>query len=405
MLEADKAVEIVLKKIYPLSSERVSIFESAGRFIGEKLISRRNVPPADNSAMDGYALIAADTTNGNSRLKVKGVIAAGDDSTNLSIKKGECYRIMTGADMPKGADSVIQHELTDNGADLVTVPSPVKEGFCVRKKGEDLPIDALIDRIGERITPYHIGRLISAGIFYLSVYRKPRIAVISTGNEIADPALQDNPSKIFDSNGLMMKSFFMELGADVSYLGVVPDDKEALLKTFSTLKGFDMVVTSAGISAGDFDYMNIIADELGIKWEFDTINQKPGMHMSFGDMGGTPVFACPGNPVSAMFCAYFYIKPAILKMSGAKNYKNLPVQVKLGADVVKKKGRVQFDRVNLISENGILKAYPFSSQDSGRIESLVSSNAYAKFGNDMIGEIKAGTDIFAYVFNRDQILG
>lgn len=405
MLEATDAVEIVLKNISPLRTERLSIFESMGRFIGETLLSRRNLPPADNSAMDGYAIIASDISENGVKLKVKGVIAAGDNVSALHVEKGSCYRIMTGADMPSGADSVVQHELTDNGTETVFIAKPVKTGFCVRKKGEDMLSGTVIDRCGEQMTPYHLGRFVSAGIFYLSVYRKPRVAVISTGNEIADPALQDDPSKTFDSNGIMMKAFLTSLGADVSYIGVVPDDKEELLKTFSTLSGFDMVVTSAGISAGDFDYMKLIADKLGIKWEFDTVNQKPGMHMSFGFMGVTPVFACPGNPVSAMFCAYFYIKPALLKMCGAKDYVNKSVSVKLAKTVVKKKGRVQFDRMRVVSEEGILRAYPFESQDSHRIESLVAGNAYAVLGNDMTGEIPAGTDIKAYVFNPKGILG
>lgn len=405
MIEANVAVDIVLKNISPLPTERLSVFEGVGRFIGDAPKARRDLPPADNSAMDGYALIASDLSDQGVKLKVKGVIAAGDNSTLLTVEKGSCFRIMTGADMPRGADSVIQHELTDNGIEEVFIPKTIKKGFCVRQKGEDMLAGTTIDRIGERLTPYHLGRFVSAGIFYLSVYRKPRIAVISTGNEIADPALQDDPTKTFDSNGVMIKAFLSELGADVSYLGVVPDNAEELLKTFSTLSGFDMVVTSAGISAGDFDYMKLIADKLGIKWEFDTVNQKPGMHMSFGLMGATPVFACPGNPVSTMFCAYYYIKPALLKMCGAKDYINKAVSVKLAKTVIKKKGRVQFDRVRVVSEDGVLLAYPFASQDSHRIESLVSGNAYALLGNELIGEIPIGTDIKAYIFKNDEIFG
>ena len=405
MLTPNDALEIVFNNIGTMPLERVSVFEATDRFIADAPVSRRDLPPADNSAMDGYALIASDTETGNVKLKVKGVIAAGDNSCNLTVEKGTCYRIMTGACMPSGADSVIQHELTDNNVDVVTVYNPVKYGFCVRKKGEDMQAGTVINRIGDRVSPYHLGRFVSAGIFYLSVYRKPKVAIISTGNEITDPALQDDPSKIFDSNGIMMKTFLEEIGADVSYLGVVKDDKDALMQTFSQLKGFDIVVTSAGISVGDFDYMNLIAKELGIKWFFNEINQKPGMHMSYGLMGDTHIFACPGNPVSAMFCAYFYIKPGLLKLCGAKNYMNKPVQVKLGETVTKKKGRIQFDRVTIISENGELKAYPYKNQDSHRIQSLVEGNAYAMFDNNMIGEIKAGTNIFAYVFNKEGVLG
>ncbi len=405
ILEADDAVNIVLDNIKPLGMERISIFESLNRVIGEEIISRRNLPPYDTSAMDGYAIKAEDTKNNGCTLKVKGVIAAGDNVSGLSINNGECYRIMTGAFLPMGADSVIQHELTDNGKETVNIGQEVKHGFCVRYKGEDLKTGDIINRIGERFSPYHIGRYISAGIFYTSVYRKPRIALISTGNEIADPSIQDKPDMIFDSNSQMASQFFTQLGADVSYIGVVEDSAEAILNTFKTLKNYDMIVTSAGISAGDFDYMNLIADELGIKWLFSRINQKPGQHMSFGFMGETPVFACPGNPVSAMFCNFYYVKPALQKMMGLKEYRNKPVSVILGADVIKKKGRVQFDRVKVVIENGKLKAYPFTTQDSHIIESLVSANAYAKFTNEMVGTVAQGTELDAYIFNAEQVFG
>ena len=151
--------------------------------------------------------------------------------------------------------------------------------------------------------------------------------------------------------------------------------------------------------------MNLIADELGIKWLFSKINQKPGQHMSFGFMGETPVFACPGNPVSAMFCNFYYVKPALQKMMGLKEYRNKPVSVILGADVIKKKGRVQFDRVKVVIENGKLKAYPFTTQDSHIIESLVSANAYAKFTNEMVGTVAQGTELDAYIFNAEQVFG
>ena len=405
ILEADDAVNIVLENIQVIGKERISIFESLGRVIGEEIISRRSLPPFDTSAMDGYAIKAEDTSTGSAKLKVKGVIAAGDDVRELSINNGECYRIMTGAFLPKGADSVIQHELTDNGKEVVNIPQEVKNGFCVRYKGEDLKTGDIINRIGERFSPYHIGRYVSAGVFYTSVYRKPRIALISTGNEIVDPSIQDDSDRIFDSNSQMASMFFKQIGAEVSYIGVIPDDKEALLNTFKSLNNFDMIVTSAGISAGDFDYMNLIADQLGIKWLFNKINQKPGQHMAFGFMDNTPVFACPGNPVSAMFCNFYYVKPAIQKMMGLKEYRNKAVTVTLGSSIVKKKGRVQFDRVKIAIENGKMVAYPFTTQDSHIIESLVSANAYAKFTNEMIGTIEKGTEMQAYVFNAEQVLG
>lgn len=399
MIEAKEAVNIVLNKINKLAKERISIFEALGRVIAEEVTSRRSLPAKDMSAMDGYAIISRDTNNAPTKLTVKGVIPAGKFDDTLSIESGNCYRIMTGAFVPNGADAVIQHELTDNGLDIVTINNPVKKGFCIRKQGEDINNGDVINRVGEIVTPYHIARFISAGIFFISVYRKPKVAILSTGSEIADPSEQDNPLKTFDSNGPLIKYMLLEYGADVSYIGVVEDNEERLLETFSSLKGYDIIITSAGISVGDFDYMNIISDKLGIKYYFDTINQKPGKHMSFGSMGDTFIFACPGNPVSAMFCTYYYIKPAILKMMGVKNYINTPIIAKLGEEVTKKKGRVEFSRVKLSVENGIIKAYPFNSQDSHLIESMVFANAFAMFDNSMVGTLEAGIDIEVYVYN------
>ena len=405
MLETEQAVDIVLKDVCRLGTEHVSIFEALGRVIAEPVVARRDLPAQDMSAMDGYALIASDTECAPVTLKVKGVIPAGSVDSTRFVESGFCYRIMTGAFVPAGADAVLQHELTDNGMETVTINEPVKKGFCIRGRAEDMKAGSVIDRSGERVTPYHIARYVSAGVFFISVYRKPKIAVISTGSEIADPGEQDSPLKTFDSNGPLIKTMLLEYGAEVSYLGVVPDSQEELIKIFSSLKGYDIVVTSAGISVGDFDFMNIIADKLGIKWQFDTVNQKPGKHMSFGRMSDTLVFACPGNPVSAMFCAYYYVKPAVLKMSGIKNYMNVPIVARLGEAVYKKKGRVQYDRVKLVVENGILTAYPFRSQDSHLIESIVSANAFARFDNSMIGGIPAGSEIKVYVFNPYQVFG
>ena len=405
MIETGKAVDIVLNDISKLGAERISVFEALGRIVAAPVIARRNLPAKDMSAMDGYAVISSDTEEAPVKLKVKGVIPAGLIDDTLNVEKGTCYRIMTGAFVPNGANAVIEHERTDNAMDIVTVNTVVKKGNNIRYKGEDMETGSVINRVGDRVTPYHIARYISAGIFFISVYRKPKIAIVSTGSEIADPSEQDSPLKTFDSNGPLIKSMLQEYGADVSYMGVVPDKEDELLSMFSSLKGFDIIVTSAGISVGDFDLMNIISDKLGISWKFNAVNQKPGKHMSFGYMGDTAIFACPGNPVSAMFCAYFYVKPAVLKMSGANNYQNVSIISRLGENVFRKKGRVEFSRVKLVVENGVITAYPFTSQDSHRIESIVAGNAFARFDDTMVGELPAGTEIETFVFNPQQVFG
>lgn len=404
MISANEALQVVYDNIGVVGTEYISVFESMNRVIVANVSSTRSLPPLDNSAMDGYAVNSADLKTPPFALKVLGNIAAGDNVKGLKISKGECYRIMTGAFIPEGADTVIQHEDTDNKLDIVTVNKEIKAHGNVRKSGEDIKCGDIVDMVGEKITAYHISRLVSAGVFYISVYRLPKIAVISTGNEIATPAELDNPLKTYDSNGQAMKYLLQGAPADVTYLGVIPDDEKALMECFTKLKGFDMIVTSAGISVGDFDLMNIIASKLGIKWKFNVVNQKPGKHIAFGEVFGIPIFATPGNPVSSTFCTYFYVLPAARMLGGNKHFRNIPINAKLGETIARKKGRVQFDRVKVIVENGEFVAYPFSNQDSHRIASIVEGNAFSCLNDSQIGDIPKGSTIPVYLFNVNQVV-
>lgn len=405
MIHPLQAVETVLETVQKTGTERISVFESLDRVLAGEVVSRRSLPPMDNSAMDGYAVRHADIAKLPVTLKEAGVIAAGDDIAGITVHPGECWRIMTGAFVPAGADTVVEYEVTEKKGDSITFFEPKKMGANIRPKGEDIAKGDIIRRDGEVVTPFHIARLVSVGVQFFSVYRKPRIALLSTGSEIVDSSVQDDESKIFDSNGALIKAMLTRLGADVTYLGVSPDNPESLKEIFTRAKGFDAVVTSAGISGGDFDYVNRISEELGITWLFQNVNQKPGKPMSYGLMNGTPLFALPGNPVSCMFCAWFYLKPAVLKMAGCTRFRNLPVDVRLAEDHRRKKARIEFDRATLTVEDGIFLARPFKDQGSHIIESMVSANAFMMLDDTYGKEIPAGTVVKAYVYDPQSVLG
>jgi len=399
ILEFNEAVDKVLSSIVPVDYEMISVYESLGRVMFDKVQSNRNLPPLDNSAMDGYAIIHSDIKSYPCKLDVIGNIAAGDDISNLKLSAGKVFRIMTGAFIPAGADTVIQHELTDNGKEVVTINSEIKFGSNIRRAATDISIDDEIDFIGDKITAYHISRLISAGIFYLSVYRKLNIAIISTGDEIADLSDYNSPLKTFDSNGVGIKYLIESSSCNVDYLGVIEDDLDKQLSIFSKLDRYDIIVTSAGISVGDFDLLHQVAERLDIKWLFNRVNQKPGQHFAFGHLKSVPIFASPGNPVSALFCSYLYLLPAVRKMSGETNHRNNIIKAKLTQDIFKKKDRVEFDRVIVTIKDGEFLLTPLKGQESYKISSLTTANAFAILGADLVGEIKAGTMIDCYLYN------
>ncbi len=402
-LKFTEALDIILNKLDKGSYEKVSVYESLGRVIAGKVLSTRSLPPLDNSAMDGYAIIHSDIKKYPMKLDVVGNIAAGSNIDGLKLETGKAFRIMTGAFIPVGADTVIPHELTDNGKEVVTLNDEIKAGANIRNAGTDIKIGDEIDFIGETVTAYHIARLVSAGIFYISVYRKINIAVISTGDEITDLSDYNSPLKTFDSNGVGIKQLLPKSQCNVDYLGVVEDDLEKLLAVFKSAEKYDMIVTSAGISVGDFDLLHEVADTLKIEWLFNNINQKPGQHFAFGYYNSTPIFATPGNPVSAMFCTYLYVLSAIRKMGGVSNFYPKPVKARLTKEIIKKKGRTEFERVTVaIDEEGLIVT-PLSNQESYKISSLTTGNAFALFGSDLVGDIKVGTMINCYIYNSDKL--
>ncbi|MDR2884288.1 MAG: molybdopterin molybdotransferase MoeA [Deferribacteraceae bacterium] len=403
MIKPDEALKAVLETVTPIGTEQISVLDALGRVVANKIISKRDIPIKDSSAMDGYAVYAEDLASDGATLKVLGVIGAGDDVSGMAIARGETYRIMTGAHLPAGADTVVERELSDDGLQIVKITEGKKRGANVRPAKDDIGVGDEVDCVGEVISPYTLSRFISVGALHTWVYAKPRVAVISTGSEIASPEDYDNRDKMLDANAPAIIGLLKEAGADCHYLGVVPDDEAKLLAALKTLKKYDVAVVSGGISAGDFDYMGHISEKAGLSWKFHHINQKPGKPMAFGTLDGVPIFGMPGNPVSCMFCAYFYLVPAIRKMQGMNMPENRAVTAVLGEEVKKKKGRIQFDRVKLEVKEGVIHAYPYSSQGSNLIDSMVKCHAFMKLTDEHEGVLKVGTSVQVYIFNSSGV--
>jgi molybdopterin molybdotransferase len=389
-----EALDIINEKIIPLGTESIPLANARGRVLAAPFISKRNIPVKDSSAMDGYAVKSEDTKP-SAKLKVLGVIAAGSDVTGLKVNRGECYRIMTGAFMPLGANAVVQKELTDNGFDTVEIKEAVDSDTHVRFAKENLAEGELLNFSGERLTPLSISRLASAGAIYADVYRRPTVAVISTGTEIASPSEYNVPDKMTDSNSPAIMGITEEAGGIPSYIGVIPDDEKKLSDVLLNLKGFDMVVVTGGISVGDFDFMAHMENKIDLKWYFDKVKQKPGKPFRFGCLSGIPIMALPGNPVSAVFCSFFYLTSAISKLQGAAKSFPEAVSAVLGEKTSHKKGVINYDRVSLVNENGILTAYPYKIQSSGMFASLLTCNAFLELPAEEEG-FSRGTVLKAY---------
>ncbi|MDR0453445.1 MAG: molybdopterin molybdotransferase MoeA [Deferribacteraceae bacterium] len=404
MIKPDEALKIVLDNISPVGAENIPTYSALGRVAAQKIISKRDIPLKNSSAMDGYAVYNDDIAVIPAKLKVLGVIAAGDDVSDKKMGKGECWRIMTGAHVPVQADTVVERELTDDSMPVLTVNKGKKKGDNIRPAKDDIAIGDAVECKGEIITPYMISRLISIGAFHIDVYRKPKVAVISTGSEIASVSEYDSSDKMIDANAPAIIGMLSESGAEPSYLGVVPDEESKLINILNSLKSYDLVAISGGISAGDFDCMAKISEKAGIKWHFHNVNQKPGKPVAFGTLQtgaiSAPIFGLPGNPVSCMFCSYYYLIPAVRGMQGMKEPVHRQITAVLGEEINKKRGRIQFDRVKLEVTDGTLYAYPFRTQNSNVIASMVESHAFMELADDLEGALKPGTPVRVFIFNR-----
>ncbi|HKJ70998.1 MAG TPA: gephyrin-like molybdotransferase Glp [Gammaproteobacteria bacterium] len=374
MLSLEDARARVVDAIRPTpDGEVVAVAEAAGRYLAEGPVARVGSPAFDNSAMDGFALRAGDLGEGGGELPVAFTVAAGDDPAPLPA--GACARIMTGAPVPPGADAVVMQEKVEAAGDRARFDRRPPPGDNIRRAGEDVTPGAELAAAGERVSPALISVLATAGVAEVRVRRRPRVLVLATGSELRDPGQPLGPGQIHDSNRAALAAALRELGAEVHDGGCVPDDPEALRAAFDKAAGFDLVVTSGGVSVGEFDQVRQVLEERG-EIGFWKAAVKPGKPFAFGRLGNAWFFGVPGNPVSALVTFDQFVRPAVIRWMGGRH---APIRIPAvaGADFQREAtSRTEFLRARLHAEDGRLLATPLTRQGSGMIGGLSRAHGF-----------------------------
>ena len=346
LLTVDEALERILAGVAPLAPRSVPLLDAVGRTLAEDIVAARDIPPFRNSAMDGYAVRGADVAAAPARLRVIGAVAAGG-MPERSVGAGEAMRIMTGAPMPDGADTVVRVEDTDNGADTVTVTAATAAGTSVRQAGEDMRRGTTVLEKGTTLRPAEIGLLASLGHPKPLVIARPRVAVMSTGDEVVDAGEEPGPGKIRDSNRYGIGAAIWAAGCGPWLRPIVRDTPDDLRRALTEACDADAIVTSGGVSVGDHDWVKPVVSELGTI-DLWAIAIRPGRPLAFGQLRSgdrrVPFFGLPGNPVSALLTFELFVRPALLRMSGRTKLHRPRAQARLVGSVEKPKGLRFFAR-------------------------------------------------------------
>ena len=379
-ITTDQALKKIFNAISPIDeNEIIPIRDALNRVLGENIKSKINVPSARNSAMDGYAINKKDIpSNTTSTLKIVGQSFAGSPFKK-SIKKGECVRIMTGAVMPTGSDTVViqEHVLLTNSKTEIIIENNVMPEGNVRQAGEDISIGEVALTKGKKLAPADIGLLASLGLSKISVTRKLRVAFFSTGDELRSLGEDLDDGEIYDSNRYTLYAMLSRLSVEIIDMGVIRDDKKSIAEAFSKAQAKnDLLITSGGVSVGEADYIKTILEDFG-NVNFWKVAIKPGRPLTFGNLGNTLFFGLPGNPVSVMVTFYQFVQPAIKKLSA--DCSGLPLTVKIPSisKLKKKPGRVEFQRGIIEKDsNNNITVRKTGPQGSGILRSMSEANCF-----------------------------
>src|SRR3989337_4046439 len=399
MISVEAALEIILSEIKPLGMERVNILSTMGRVLGEDIVADTDNPPWDNSAMDGYAVRAADTKEASKdqpvTLQIIEDLPAGYVAKK-SVKRGQTIRIMTGAPMPNGADAVIMVEETERQEargkrQEVKVFKEAKVGDNVRKAGEDFKKGDIVLRKGMTIRPPEIGMLAAVGKPNVYLYQQPNVAVLSTGDELIEIEEAPMNGKIRKRNSYAIAAQIKACGATPIQLGIARDTKKDLKEQLEFGLTADCVVSSGGVSVGDFDFVKDVLKQMGSDprlghagtgMRFWKVAMKPGKPLAFGVIANKPAFGLPGNPISSMVAFEQFVRPAILKMMGKKDIFKRAFDALLTKPVKKKAGRMHFVRAALEHKHGRFYVTPLEGQGSGILSSMVKANCLIILSED-----------------------
>jgi molybdopterin molybdotransferase len=388
----------VLAAMRPLREAEVPLADAAGLCLTEEVVALHPVPPFANSAVDGFAVRAADTARAPVDLEVLEDVPAGRVPTR-QMRPGTAIKIMTGAPLPAGADAVAMVERTvPAGPGRVRVMTPVAPGTAVRPAGGDLAVGAVVFPAGERLTAGHLGVLASIGVARPRVRRRPRVAVLSTGDEVVPPeAPLLGPGSIHDANRPLLLGLLGELGAEGVDLGIVPDDVTLLRDAFTeAARGADAVVTSGGVSVGEHDLVKEVLAGLG-GVQFWRVAMQPGKPFAFGYLGETPFFGLPGNPVSVLVSFEQLVRPALLHRMGGRALFRARVSGRLSEAVSTDPERTVFLRVAASCRGGAWEAALSGGQDSNVLSALARADAFAIVPAG-VGDLAAGAEVELEMF-------
>jgi molybdopterin molybdotransferase len=407
MISADQALQIVLENVAALGVERVPILEGLGRVLGEEIRSSRDIPGFDNSAMDGFAVRVADLAKASEaspvKLSIIETVGAGQMPTRR-VGAGEAARTMTGAPIAEGADAIIPVERTRGSGDVVEFLAAVENGGFIRPRGEDLRLGELVIAAGKILTPADLGTIASVNRAMVEVIRRPRVAIVATGDELVDVDQAPVGAQVVNSSAYALAGAVRDAGADAVILKVARDDAREIRERLAEAMTFDAVLSTGGVSVGQFDHVKGALDELGMRQLFHGVAQKPGRPLKFGTVGYRPIFGLPGNPVSTLVCFYLYARPALLKMGGRRRVGLPRVIARCGVDIKISKDLTEFVRVRLERDANGYVATPTGSQGSGILSSLSRADGLL-IGPSAETILKAGAQATVLLLGADGDVG
>jgi len=397
-LRVDKAREAILSVLGAIREEEsVPVRMALGRVLAQQIVPSINVPAHDNTAMDGYAVRFSDLGADETQLEELGTALAGKPFKG-SVGKGQCVRVMTGAVMPDGTDTVVIQEIVRTDGKAVVIPSGQKAKQNVRYAGEDLKVGVPVLEAGAWLRPAELGLIASLGIAQVKVKRKLRVAFFSTGDELASIGAELKEGEVYDSNRYTLYGMLARLGVEITDLGVVRDDPKELKKAFQrAASGADAVITTGGVSVGEADFVRQLMAELGevLFWK---IAMRPGRPMAFGKIGDAFLFGLPGNPVAVMVTFYQFVRDALLYLSGRRDDFSLPLlNVPCAERIRKVPGRTEFQRGVLFRDNGEWRVRTTGQQGSGVLRSMAQANCFIVLEHER-GPVAAGEAVQVQVF-------
>lgn len=400
MVSIEEAQKTILDYISVLETEKVALFQGLNRVTPEDHIAPWDIPAADNSAMDGYAFSHAALT-GNT-LQVTGFVPAGVDLT-VPVPSGEAVKIMTGAPIPPGCDTVVPIEDVESDGDSIRLTSTVKVGSHVRKRGEDIRHGDVVIPAGAVLRPQEIGMLSAMGTTSLAVYRRARVAVLATGDELLEPGSTPAPGKIINSNSYSVAAQVLDAGGDPVLLGIAEDSLEATCEKINAGLNADFLVITGGVSVGDRDFVKMAIEALGGTVTFWKVNMKPGKPLAFASLRGKPVFALPGNPVAAMVSFELFVRPSLLKAMGHQRILRPVVKAVLQEAAANKGTRPHLVRGIVSAQDDRYFVSTTGNQSSGRLSSMIQGNGLIMLAPE--SSLIAGAEVEVMLLDRGFEMG